>query len=892
MRIIKKLIIYSTIIGALLLSILVVFSFLYQDEIVESVKKELNEHLNAEVQVGAFNVSFVRNFPLASIDLVDVTGYESKNYSTQPDTLFHFEEFSLSFNILGVLNGQYTLEEIQATEGFLNLEINKSGEENYLIFKSDSSNSSFYLNLQKVILSQCAVGFRDFNTKNNYQFFFPNIIAKGLITESNISTALYGEAQVEMLKLNAVSYLNKELGQVDIGVEIDLNTNNVQVSRGFITLRDNYHFEVKGKNGNDNYHYTFSAKSIDLGEVEQLIPEKHIAFINKFNLDGTADLFLEIGREKGKSKPSVQGTYSVVNGAIENKSTKEVMDVKKAVGTFDFGSKANTLTTTITATEFELTTAEGKISGEFKITNLVHPKFTVKAGGNADLLAITRLINPENGFSMSGQARFDAQFSGSIQNIDSITTTDIKRIKGAAEIEVVDGTFEISGVPTISNVNSKLKLNPKYCYVDQFSGKMADANIIGVVKLENWLNYALDNKTLVIHGDVSIDKLDVEKWIAQNEESRVFSLPERLVFKGEIEIGEFIYNKVYLKSINGNVLYRPKRFQLSGASFKGFGGESDLDIMMAQDDNSNVFTGELNTRSVKMELLLEAFNDFDQSVVSYTQIEGSLNSQIAFKWESTRSFKVIKPTILVDANIMLVNGKLKENKLLYSIPSEIEKNKVIALFVNLDEFEKRLHNISFDTITNHFTIENSKLYIPQMSVHSSALTLHLKGWHSFDNQMDYYMNFNLKEVLTKNKKVDSEYGYIKDDNLGNRIIYVHVYTKKGEIEVDLDRNGAKAHRQEAAHEEIEVAKSILKEELGMFKNDTTISISDTQEVFEYEIDLGEFGESAQRDSTKVTGTDSAKVATDSTKTGTKKKKKKKKEKESEFEEWDFEDDDY
>ena len=80
MRIIKKLLLYTTIIGAALLSILVVFGFLYQDKIVSSVKTEINKHLNAEIKVDNIELSFITHFPLASVSLKNVTGYESKNF--------------------------------------------------------------------------------------------------------------------------------------------------------------------------------------------------------------------------------------------------------------------------------------------------------------------------------------------------------------------------------------------------------------------------------------------------------------------------------------------------------------------------------------------------------------------------------------------------------------------------------------------------------------------------------------------------------------------------------------------------------------------------------------------------------------------------------------------
>jgi hypothetical protein len=165
------------------------------------------------------------------------------------------------------------------------------------------------------------------------------------------------------------------------------------------------------------------------------------------------------------------------------------------------------------------------------------------------------------------------------------------------------------------------------------------------------------------------------------------------------------------------------------------------------------------------------------------------------------------------------------------------------------------------------------------------LNIDLNGVHTFDNDIDYYISFNLKEVLTKKKKMEDTFGFMKDDDAGGRMIFLHVYTLNGELEVDLDKEGAKKHRQKTTSAELQSTKSILKEELGLFKNDSTVVVKKKDVKFDYELDFGEFAnDSLSGDSIGVEG-DSTTIF------GIKKKKKTKKDK-KEFEEWEFEDDDF
>ena len=898
MRIIKKLIIYTTIIGTLLFSILVVFGFIYQDEVVDSVKTEINKHLNAEIKVSKIDLSFITNFPQASVTLKNVVGFESKNYSTNPDTLFSFEQFSLSFNIMDIIDKSYVLESIHAEEGFLNLEISKKGEGNYEIFKTDTTaSSSFKLDLQSVTLTNCDIAFRDFRTQDKYRFYYPNLIANGVITDVQINTALYGTTLVKDLVLDNTSYLKGEKARVDVGVSINLETGDFQVSRGFLTLRDHYDFEVKGKTGDNQFRYTFESNAIDLTVAETLIPKKHIEFINAYKISGNAAVFLEIQRAKKANHPSISGSFNVNNGSLEYLETGKNVYVTKANGTFDLGKKAAPLTTVIEIPEFEISTQQGKASGSFQLRNLRHPSFKIITKGTSDLSELSKMADFGDDFKMNGLVDFNIKLTGSIQNLDSIITSDIRTFKGMATIDLKNGAFIIKQIPQIAKVSAQLNVTQNTVVLESFNGEIGGSVTNGKLKASNWLNYVLQkSKSLDLTGDIITDRFDVSDWVTQDNQEKAgaenqdFSFPSQLSFKGKIGVNTFKSEKVTLTNLRSFVVLANQSLKLENAYFNGFNGSVLLDYEMRVTSRNIRYNGSVLTNNVKVEDLLTSFNEFGQTALTSKNLKGGLNCDVKFSFASNKKFKISDESIYVDGDVMLLNGELIEYKLLYDIPKEIESNKIVALFVNLDRFEKRLHRIKFDTIANHLTIKNKVMTIPRMEIHSSALNISLQGTHSFDNKIDYYMNFKLSSVLSKKEAIKDEYGYLVDDDAG-RIMYLHVYTKDGEIEVDVDKLGAKNHKNVTVKEEVKVVKTILKEELGIFKNDTSIVVTEKEASFEYEVDLGEFGDTIVADSS--ISNDSIVNPQDSTIfEKILKKKKKKKKKEENFEEWDFEDDDF
>ncbi len=900
MRIVKKLIIYTTIIGTSLFSILVVFGFIYQEEVIGSVQTELNKQLNAKIKADKIELSLISHFPLATINLSDVVGFESRNFTSNPDTLFSFQRFSLSFNVFEILTGSYVLNRIQAEEGFLNLEINTRGQENYLVIKSDSNvSSNFKFDLERVNLVNCEVGFRDFNSKDKYAFYFPNIISKGSFTDKKISTALYGSANVKALVLDGTSYLENESTALDVGVEINLETGAVQVSRGYITLRNEFKFDVKGKTEPGNSHYTFEAKSLDLAQIESLIPAKHIAFIKAYELGGDIAVFIDVERKENAKNPTITGDFTISNGQLKYIETGVSVKVSKAKGSFDLGSKAAPVTTKIRVPDFTMTTNEAKAVGSITITNLRHPNFKIVAKGKADLLEVSKLAALGENFGMWGELGFNINMQGSIQEMDSIIANDVKTIRGTADLALENGGFSILNVPELKNISAAIKLNQNVAIFENFNGMVAGSSTKGKVKVANWLRFILGkSKSLDIEGDITTERLDVADWTVPSEkeqkEETEFSFPKQITFRGLVGVGEFKNDKLVLTNVKTYVNFGHNSIALRHARFSGFEGEVLADFEMVEKWNQITYVGNFSTKNVNVKLLMETFNNFGQTSLKSEQIKGSLNSHLDFNFISDKGFRVNQPSISVEGDVMLLKGELIEYKLLYDIPKEIESNKVIALFVNLDQFEKRLHHIKFDTISNHLTIKNSLITIPRMEIHSSALAISVQGTHSFDNKIDYYMNFNLNNVLSKNEPITSEYGFIEDGKDGKRMIFLHVYTKNGEVEVDLDKNGSKKHKNTKVSEEMNVAKSILKEELGFFKNDTSIVVQEESETFEFDIDLGEFSDTLSTDSTVLIGADTVATSADSSIFGKilKKKGKKKKKKEANFEEWDFEDDDY
>ena len=87
--------------------------FFYEDEIKDAIIGELNTHLNSEIKVDPKNIdlTIISTFPNTAINFKEITCYEvTKNKNR--DTLFFAEKISLQFNVMNIINENYSINYI------------------------------------------------------------------------------------------------------------------------------------------------------------------------------------------------------------------------------------------------------------------------------------------------------------------------------------------------------------------------------------------------------------------------------------------------------------------------------------------------------------------------------------------------------------------------------------------------------------------------------------------------------------------------------------------------------------------------------------------------------------------------------------------------------------
>jgi len=123
--------------------------------------------------------------------------------------------------------------------------------------------------------------------------------------------------------------------------------------------------------------------------------------------------------------------------------------------------------------------------------------------------------------------------------------------------------------------------------------------------------------------------------------------------------------------------------------------------------------------------------------------------------------------------------------------------------VSLDE----LKEVKFGTLENKIRIENKRIIIPEMDIHSTALSVHVSGEHSFDNIMDYKVRLLLSDILGKQVKESMSLEEIEHNNKGKTTIQLKMSGHVDNPEISLDKVQLK---EDILNEIIEEGEEVIK----------------------------------------------------------------------------------
>jgi uncharacterized protein involved in outer membrane biogenesis len=165
----KKLLISISVIISLLFAALIIIPFLFKDKLVELVKQQANQNINATVNFNNdITLSLIKNFPNLTVGIKDLSVVGINEF--EGDTLIAWSKLEATVDVISVIKGeQITVRKILVESPTVNALVMANGKANWDIAKSDSTETpssdtaqtKFNLSLKKLEINNANIIYND-----------------------------------------------------------------------------------------------------------------------------------------------------------------------------------------------------------------------------------------------------------------------------------------------------------------------------------------------------------------------------------------------------------------------------------------------------------------------------------------------------------------------------------------------------------------------------------------------------------------------------------------------------------------------------------------------------------------------------------------------------------
>lgn len=753
---------------ALLISSVVVVLTLQRDTIIGYAVQALNERLNVKVGVQKIDLTFLKTFPDVSLRLQNCT----IRGNTDEEPLAFIRTLDFRFDVLPFLRGVYTIEKIVVYEGEFVLYTNAQGKHNFtdLIRKEASDTSNVSFSLENIILKNST-----FTYEHAGKSYFSLQLEEGKLSMDketkgySINTYLLGKAK--RLQIKDQIYISEQ--PVELEGELLYSTEERLMEFKKVLLNLNgAEMSANGTlstSGKGKYEMQFRVPSLELSVLKPLLPLQVGLRLKTFDLEGTLDITGYIRSNDLNAAPEVAGELSLRNGQLLHPDIPERIDKLKVEAKL-----RNHAPYDLSTYELSIPTLSAGVGGETVLMkgilhNFKKPFLKGTITGQYPAAKLSVLLNPEEYRMLDGEVQFDISFEKSFNQSTKMsgeltaTKIPICLARTSDTIFMYQSTCLFNGEDVaFSNTElgykgQKIRLNG---IIYDLTGRQKESPVkVGVFVETEELN--LDS---LFTKDVSGSTASVQ-------------LPKQLVVSAKLQAKTLHFQKHRHDGVSMR-LYMDSS-QIFVEQLKGTigGGIVDAELHLKNINHGHFsFSILAKADKVPVDSVFYMRDNFSQQFITYKHISGFLNGTIRMYGELDQSMQPILSTLLVDADIQILNGRLYQ----------FEPMKALAKYSD----EASLQDIRFSTLSNTIHIEKGIVYIPEMIIGSNIREITVAGKHGFDQTMHY----TIRIPVSKKKANDSDarFGALEEVQGGGLFLYLKVTGTPDNMQIAYDKQAVKA----------------------------------------------------------------------------------------------------
>ena len=506
---------------AVVLVVAIVTPLLLRGKIGDIVKREANAMLAARLDLEKLDISLLRNFPNASLNLKGLTLVGTDRF--EGDTIVAARRITVVVNLMSLVGDEgFEVRKIilaspalhahKLADGAVNWDVMKPSEQADTTAAEESAPSSFRLSVRDFRLTDAVIRYEDDSTGME-------------LRTAPLSLRLSGDMSAESTQLDldllaggvdftqgGVPLLHDAELALDAEIDADLAEGRFTFSRNTLRLNaiemrlDGWVQQVGDALAMD---VSAGCSEVRFKDLLSLIPA---FYKHEFrSLAASGELSMELwarGQMHGAQLPAFELKTEVHNGSFQYSSLpKAVTDINIAAKVSNAGGELDK--TEVEISEFGLKMAGNSLSATGYATNLMSdPTFRATLSGRVDLGAIREVYPLEKGIDLAGRIAASMKLSGRMSDVES---GRYERISASGSLVVEQLGLHVPQLPEVFIRRAAATISPQAMTLGEFGVKVGGSDLSATGQLTGYLGYLMRGEQLAGRLYVKSDLLDLNE---------------------------------------------------------------------------------------------------------------------------------------------------------------------------------------------------------------------------------------------------------------------------------------------------------------------------------------------------------------------------------------------
>ena len=596
----KKFVKIAAIVVAVILAVALIVPFALRGKIADIVKREANEMLAAKLDFEKLDISLLRHFPNASLDLKGLTLVGVDRF--EGDTIVAAQRISVVVNLMSlfgdsgfevtkVILSSPAVHAHKLADGAVNWDVMKPSDEAAEETPAEESSepSSFRMSVRDFRISDAAIRYEDDSTNMRFSTAPLSLRLRGNMSADRTDLDLRLTAQEMRFVSGGIPLLSGAEAELVAVIDADLANNRFTFSRNMLRLNAiSVGLDGWVELGDDAVvmDLTAGCDKVQFKDVLSLIPAFYTREFKNLTAGGELSMALWAkGEMRGSALPAFELKTEVRNGSFQYSSLpKAVTDINIAARVSNPGSVMDK--TVVDLSKFGLRMAGNSVAATFYATNLVSdPVFRASADGRVDLGAVKEVYPLEKGVDLGGLITADLKLSGRMSDIE----------KNRYERLGAQGTFVVEGVgltlpnlPAVRIRRAAATVTPAAMTLGEFGLTVGRSDLSANGQLTGYIGYLLRDDVLSGRLYVKSELLDLNEIMdampsaeggAADEEApaepvRAIEVPRNLNLSLNTDLRKVLFEKMTIGDISGEMRVAGGALSLERLAMGVFGGRA------------------------------------------------------------------------------------------------------------------------------------------------------------------------------------------------------------------------------------------------------------------------------------------------------------------------------